>query len=434
MKRPRGSPPAPPAAPAPAPHDLSRIAYALDRLTDRIEASETRTGLAISGVEHSVRQALARIETNEREGFALTERLARLEAAPAGPRSAEALRILEDRVTRIEAGERRSAQAVEQIGRQVLAMAEAMNRRLQSAEQQNAQALEQVGGEIARIAGAVEARLSRAEHAQADSLERFGAEIGRLTDRVSERLVAAEHRTAQAIEEVGQQVARATERMEQRQERTAGEIADRIRDSEERTTAFLEDARARLGGDVGGEAPEADLEVQFEEAAPFVPPRRQPEESAPRGPFGPELFSRAESVAEASVDPVRPSFAPEDFAAAEGFAPLAEPADDDVFELDQPDPPGADGPRPLSTREVIEQARAAARAQQGAAEERPSAAEVRARPVDVRAKLDRREATGRMLSGFGAPRARRPNSAVQTALMVAGSAAASSASAPRASC
>jgi len=29
--------------------DLARIAYALDRLTDRIESSETRTSLAISG-------------------------------------------------------------------------------------------------------------------------------------------------------------------------------------------------------------------------------------------------------------------------------------------------------------------------------------------------------------------------------------------------
>src|SRR3989344_1684934 len=58
------SPPAPPPA---TPPDMARIAHALDRLTDRIEASETRTGLAINGVEHSVRQALARIETTERE-------------------------------------------------------------------------------------------------------------------------------------------------------------------------------------------------------------------------------------------------------------------------------------------------------------------------------------------------------------------------------
>ena len=40
------------------PDELGRIAFALDRLTDRIEASETRTGLAISGVEHSVRHAV----------------------------------------------------------------------------------------------------------------------------------------------------------------------------------------------------------------------------------------------------------------------------------------------------------------------------------------------------------------------------------------
>ncbi|MGA0607924.1 hypothetical protein ACO2Q0_18190 [Phenylobacterium sp. VNQ135] len=401
---------APQAAPS---NELARVVHALDRLSDRIEASETRTGLAISGVEHSVRQALARVETTEREGYALTERLARLEA---GPRSAEALRILEDRITRIEAGERRSAQAVEQIGRQVLAMAEAVNRRLQTAEQQNAEALEQVGGEIARIAGAVEARLARAEHAQADSLERFGAEIGRLTDRFSERLVAAEQRSAQAIEEVGRQVARAAERMEQRQERAIGDLAERIRESEDRTPSRPGDAPDRSSG-WADPVPAA----AFEPAEAPVRPAATPD-IPPRGPFGAELFSRAEPMAEGSVDPVRPTFAPEDFAAAEGFAPLAEPLDDDVFELGSPEP--AAGARPLSTREVIDQARAAARAQLGAQQSAAAdQAGARPRPIEVRAKLDRRQAGGRMFQGFGAPRVRRPNTAVQTALMVAGSAA-----------
>ena len=72
---------------APPSQDFSRVAYALDRLADRVEGSETRTGLAISGVEHSVRQAMARVETAEREHHALNERLARMEAEPAGPRS-----------------------------------------------------------------------------------------------------------------------------------------------------------------------------------------------------------------------------------------------------------------------------------------------------------------------------------------------------------
>ncbi|HKP78684.1 MAG TPA: Localization factor PodJS, partial [Phenylobacterium sp.] len=252
------------------PPDLARVAHALDRLTDRIEASETRTGLAINGVEHSVRQALARIETAEREQHVaaarlegvlaeasaeqdhFAERLRRLESeAGGGPRSIEALRLIEARLSRIEpdlvvetvlqrlgdrlataeartasaleglkgalvtldrrlgavegtggeqaevkfealaqvlthrveavraevaekiaaaggearfaeltqqvrVAERRSAQAVEEIGRQVLSMAEAVGRKLIEVDQRGAEAIDQVGSEIARIAGAVE--------------------------------------------------------------------------------------------------------------------------------------------------------------------------------------------------------------------------------------------------------------------------------------
>src|ERR1700741_4956427 len=60
--------------PAPRNDELARVAHALDRLTDRLEASETRTGLAVSSIEHSVRQAVARIEASEREGLALAAR------------------------------------------------------------------------------------------------------------------------------------------------------------------------------------------------------------------------------------------------------------------------------------------------------------------------------------------------------------------------
>src|SRR4051812_8216880 len=81
------------------PDDLARIVQALGRLTERIEASETRTGLAITGVEHSVRPAVARIEPAEREALAVAARLdevsGQLEVGSlrdaAGPRSEEAL-------------------------------------------------------------------------------------------------------------------------------------------------------------------------------------------------------------------------------------------------------------------------------------------------------------------------------------------------------
>ena len=126
----------------------------LDRLTERIEASETRTGLAISGVEHSVRQALARIETAEREQHTAAarlegllaetqaevsyhgERMRRIEADPIGPRSAEALRLIEARLARGEP---------EQV---VEAVLERLGDRLAMAEARTAAALHDLKGSL----------------------------------------------------------------------------------------------------------------------------------------------------------------------------------------------------------------------------------------------------------------------------------------------
>ena len=67
--------------------EMGRIALALDRLSERLEVSESRTGLAVSGVEHSVRAALARIEAAEREHIAVA---ARFEGAVEGVSSEQA--------------------------------------------------------------------------------------------------------------------------------------------------------------------------------------------------------------------------------------------------------------------------------------------------------------------------------------------------------
>ncbi len=561
------------------PDEMGRIAFALDRLTDRIEASETRTGLAISGVEHSVRHAVARIESAEREtmGYAarhdaaaeridteqnrLVERLRRVESEAAGPRSAEALKALEQSVTRVashlyegetrtretlsglearmvraeaiaggdtdvmieevvnrlgqrlagaearttealdslrgslaeldrrvagadgaapadfeqrfealaeqltrrvedarseiaerlatsssgqvesrlgemseqlNAAEQRSARAIETMGREVLTMAETLHRRVQSAEQRSAEAIEQVGGEIARIAGAVESRLGRVDQLHAEALERLGSEIGRITERLTDRILQSERRAAQAIDDVGEQVAKVTERIEQRHERASSDISERIRQSEERTQRMLDEARHSLAERAVASAPDA----AASDAPPLVDvPSERP---ASLAAFGPSLFERAEPMSQPVLDPANPSFAEEDFAAADGFAPLTEPpetlARDHLAEergfsksllveglspegladsLDG-DVPGVDATvepqaAPLSTREVIEQARAAARAATGLQ-----------RPAPVQAA----ERRGRPPRGlFGALKPGRPASTWQTALMVAGGAA-----------
>jgi len=579
--------------PAPRSDELGRIAFALDRLTDRIEASETRTGLAITGVEHSVRHAMARIETAEREHLAVAsrfdataEQLAAEQATAAdrmrwvetelsGPRSAEAIQALENAITRVSgqvadgaeqtrsrlaelearlaeaegkdssavideivsglarrladaeartgealdnlkdslvqldqrmyaadtsirgdldnrlealadqlsrrvddarseiaqklaasgageveqrlsqmaqdlaAAEQRSAQAIETMGREVLTMAETLNRRVQSAEQRSAQAIEQVGGEIARIAGAVENRLGRTDQLHAEALERLGEEIGKITERLTDRIIQSERRAAQAIDDVGEQVAKVTERIEQRHERAASDLAERIRQSEERTQRLLESAQAglrqgrpdegHLNEDPPQEALAHDREPDAERPAsaaaanpfatpsPYAPAAIAPSPGAADLPaasrlFGAELFSRAEPVSQPALDPGNPAFNEEDFAHVDafagpgaldvdgGFAPLTETDDDDDrVELERQAVPEDPAPQ-LSTREVIEQARATARA---------AAAAPRAKTLF---SGDRRPRPAR--GGLcGALKPSRPASTWQTALMVAGGAA-----------
>lgn len=489
----------PPRAPEPSTGDFGRIARALDRLTDRIEAAETRTGLAVAGVEHSVRQAVARIDTAERthaETAAHVQGL--IHALPAGPRSPEVVRTLDhgraapataaetaaallerlgerlaeaeghtvgmlealrgslaaldqrlglvetagdarlealgagladqladarqefaaqlagagagasearlaQMAAQIAAVEERSTRAIEAMGREVLTLAETLGRRIQTSEQHSAVAIEQVGGEVQRFAGAVETRLGRAEQVQADALEKLGAEMGRITERLTERLLNSERRAAQAIDDVGEQMGRVTERFERRQERAATDLAERIRQSEARTAQVLGEFSRKL-----------DIPM------PFLPQIGDDEATlsliSPAPSDGPVDTPVEALLSEALA---APAFTVEDFEAAEAFAPIPEIEEDapEAAAFLAEDEEESDGERPLSTREVIEQARAAARA----ADSAPSAPIAAAIPI---AKADGVAAGPRRGLFGGRPKpTRRPSSALQTALMVAGGAA-----------
>ncbi|WP_337188492.1 hypothetical protein [Phenylobacterium sp.] len=514
------------AVPDPGAPEFARIAFALDRLTDRIEASETRTGLAINGVEHSVRQALARIEAAEREQQASAARLEGLLAeasaeqgyngdrirrleAEAGPRSAEALRLIETRLARVQpeavvetvlerlgdrlstaeartaaalddlkrslatldrrlgaveheadpeprfaalaetlgrrvdavraevaerltqaggAGfedrvaelaarvqdaERRSVQAVEAIGRQVLAMAEAVNRKLSDVDARGAEAIDQVGTEVARIAGAVELRLARAEQAQAEAFGRFEAELTRAV------------RTPGAAFAAASDIAPA--------EATP---AGSPRPNEALTPAVdpLAAAIAALGPPPEPEPEPRPAAARDAEAALT---------DVATAAFGPELLARAEDASatdDAEDDVIDPPWRRLDLGAPEldvpaDFAPIAEDPDDDLFEPEATleeapeeysgasSTASAVGPQ-LSTREVIERARAAARAAQdtGQDERDIDTAAARVQAADVRARLGTK-ASGRLFQGFAVKPRRAPSSPLQTALMVAGGAA-----------
>lgn len=454
----RGGAPSRIEAPEHPADEVGRVAVALDRLTDRIEAAEKRSAQAISGIDESVRGALHRLATAEREQVAVaarfegavddiktdqtraTERLRRMEAEAAGPRSAEALRALEgalgkvaghlyegeartretiahleqrldnqagapvaadpsalveevvarlgqrleaaesrtaealqalgasftaldgrlrtvetknpaegvqkrldelsngltqrmeaarlemaaklresadgrfDRMehklgemtAHVQAAEQRSAQAIERMGREVVGMADALNRRVQTSEARNAAAIEQV-------AASIDQKLNRADNVQAQALEKLGAEIARITEKLAERISNAERRNALAIDDVGDQVTRVTDRLNQRHERSSQELVDRIRQSEERTARMLEEAREKIDTRLGeaqkrlAEQAVATAPAVRSEPSPFADERYSfGGEAVPEDVFHqPEAFIPASGAARVRAGPHR---------------------------------------------------------------------------------------------------------------------------------
>jgi localization factor PodJL len=391
----------------------------VSRIVQRLEEAETRTSSAVKGLETTVGELDERLKAAEARGEGPEARLEQLaqeltrnfDAArddlaqkvdqATGARFQDVERSVREISGHVTAAERRSTQAMERMGREVLRVAEALGKRMEGVETRSAEAIEQVGGDVARIADVMETRLRRADQAQAESLERLGAEITRITERLAERVGAAERRSAQAIDDVGEQVSRVTDRINQRNERASADIAERIRQSEERTARLLDEAREKLDQRLSV------TERRITEQVAHPPP--QPIASAhdygalfaepdlPPGPFGQELrntaFARRGGAPAGFVplveslppEPERSPFEADDFDAAAMFeafeaenAVAGDLSEDDVFEpaesaevevealheatpIAEPEPEREPAAK-TSTRELIEQARAAARA------------------------------------------------------------------------
>lgn len=406
--------------------DLGASFVALDR---RLKAVETGGGAA-ERLETLATDLTKRMEATRAE---LAEKL----AASAEGRFDRMDHKLSEMAQHVTAAETRSAQAIERVGREMVSMADTLSRRVQAVDNRSADAIEQVGGEVARIASAVEQKLSRADTAQAQALEKLGGEIARITERLAERIANSERRGALAIDEVGEQVARVTERISQRQERTATDLAERIRLSEERTARLLDEAREKIDASLSGS--HRRLAEQMAPAAPIAAPApaptiRKPEparesfvdpfasdpfepasHAIPEDAFAPQAFARPPAEAapgEPAPFPVAergpPSFSQEDFEAADGFAPL----EDEASIPDAPEIPAApvihpfevdeapEAAAPRSTRDVIEQARLAARSAGGAAPSSMSPAEERRSLFGARDKKVKKKAGSSLMTAM----------------------------------
>lgn len=425
---------------APQPQDPNELVEAVvARLGERLEAAETRTSEALRelsasfsalderlGVVESANPAAGVQERLDSLAVTLSEKMeaARLEMAERLRESADGRfdrmeRKLGEMAAHVEAAEQRSAQAIERMGREVVSVADAFNRRVQTAENRSAAAIEQVGGEVARIAASVETRLNRADSVQGQALEKLGAEIARITERLTERIGSAERRNALAIDDVGEQVARVTERLNQRHERSSQELLDRIRQSEERTLRMLEEARdkidTRLHEAQRKQEPVAPPLPPPEPVAEFTPPPAAPFEDdmvlGEASPFADDDVFDAPPPADRDLDAAEfPLDEPEDDGFSERDFAFADALDDedDLDEAGETEPAEvtpAEPERPLSTREIIEQARAAARA----------AAAADAKGLGAGRKVKSEKAPGGSLfGGFGVFSAKKPKRGIGT--------------------
>jgi localization factor PodJL len=369
--------------------DTAMVEGVVSRIAERLERAESRTSDAIRVLETSfaslderLRGAESRLQADpetrlERLAEELSERVERSRAeliqsidAAADGRFGPVDQALAELSDQVQAAERRSAEAVERMGHEVLRIAHNLNRRMTGVEQAGAEAVERVGARMDRMAETVEHRLRAAEGGQAAALERLGAEISKISARLSERVAAAERRQATAADDLGERVGRVADKLEARIDRTAGEFADRIRQSEERTARLLEEARETIDRSLArvesraaraDAAPEAhafaaDAEgLGWADDAPAFPHQAAAEPDPLFDTPEPAFPSFADAAAEFEPEPgpIR-SAEPEPVAdpfdtAFEGFT-----GESEFVEPAQPRPP-------VSTREAIEAARAAAR-------------------------------------------------------------------------
>jgi localization factor PodJL len=391
-------------------------------------------------------------------------------------------RKLSEMANQVRLAEQRSAQSIERVGQEVLSVADSLSRRVQSSEARNEESIGQVGGEVSRIAQMVEAKLTRADAIQAEAMEKLGVEISRISERLGERIASAERRSAQAIDDVSEQVARVTEKVGQRTERSSDDLLDRIRLSEERTAKLLEDTREKIDQRLSQSHQSLSQQVA---AAPMLPPgpfegpsafgEPEPFSSFPTmsgaqdfqnsspspsrtlepGGLSDSAYQGPNAYASETVSsqPERITFDADDFKVSNSFVeaehgadrggsdtptfdltveassqPVSSPPEQEAYyESHRQGVSGTEGDHlqldrdsalstgPLSTREVIEQARAAARSA-GESEGKGR------KPKTGQTKAD--SASIPIFSIFKTRPKRRAGSTMQTALVVAGAAAA----------
>jgi localization factor PodJL len=362
----------------------------LGQVSARLDQAQARTTEALRGLERSfahldqrLRAAENRVEPEGAREAARFEKLAETLARQVDANRAEMMRRLDtaetgnrmDRIERavqalgeqLKTSETRSAGAVEAMGREVLRIAENLNGRVGRIEADASTRFEKLGealtrkveGDMGRLAQGLEQRLTAAEDRHALAIEKLGGEITRISDRLSERIAQSERRSQQALDDIGRRLADSSTRIEQRYDRASGELAERMRLSEERTAALIAEARENIERRAEAAKPEP-VEAPAADAQPDWRAAAFPDAAFPDAPFQGQTFDDPDPVYteqqawSADLAPPEPEFAPE--------PPVAEAVDthevltaDAVFDAVMRGPRTAPEPSsaPFGSREAV---------------------------------------------------------------------------------
>ena len=243
----------------------------------RLDQAQSRTTEALRTLERSfadldqrMRSAEGRIAPEGARDAARFEKLAetlsrqidsnraemiqRLDAAEVGARIDRIERTVQTVADQAQAAERKGVVGIEAMGREVLRIAQNLSGRMKALETDDDTRAAAIGRTVtarlnedfARHIDRVDQRLTAADDRNALALEKLGGEITRISDRLSDRIAQSERRSQQALEDIGRRLSESSEKIEQRYDRASGELAERMRMSEERTARLLDEARDSL--------------------------------------------------------------------------------------------------------------------------------------------------------------------------------------------
>ena len=239
---------------------LNGLHRATDSLRLRVEGAERQTNDAARTLDTTVSRLEDRLKTlesrNSGDNIELERRFDRLSGEVAGmiaetrtqlasalsnvaaePRVDRLENALTQALGRIDDAERRQGDGMHKLGNELTKLAGAIERRLTENERRTQEALRDT-----RAEQNIDRRLDDVRQEGKESLRRMGDEVTRMGKALADRIAHAETQSSTAVAAATDRMAEVIARLDEKKAASDEALADRLRQSEERTAKRIEDA------------------------------------------------------------------------------------------------------------------------------------------------------------------------------------------------